>query len=197
MINITINGKPYEYEEQLTIYHAAKEAGVWIPTLCYNEKLKPYGGCRICLIEVTGRPMLVPSCATYITEGMEIITDSDRVKSRRRFIIELLRARTPESVEIQELEKTLNVDPTGGSALDSVGTYLLKRAKPPFETNCILCGLCVRVCAEITERHALSYVERGMRRRVKTPFAKVADTCIGCGSCAYVCPTNCITIEEA
>ena len=105
-------------------------------------------------------------------------------------------SRCPESETLQQLAVELGV-PEDHSRLDPVGAYLLDRAPRPEDTVCIRCGLCVRVCAEITERHAISFKGRGMKRKVVSPFAKVAESCIGCGSCAYVCPTNAITIEEA
>jgi bidirectional [NiFe] hydrogenase diaphorase subunit len=197
MIHITIDSKSFEFETPVTILEAATSAGIWIPTLCYNDKLKAYGGCRVCLVELPGKPVLSPACSTEIADGMEVITNSERVREARKFIAELLLSRCPNSPELIDIALKIGVDPNKKDELDIVGKYLLERAVPPFETNCILCGLCVRVCAEVTERHALSFSERGIVRRIKTPFEKVADTCIGCGSCAYVCPTNTITIEEA
>ena len=197
MITITIDSNSYEFQEPITILEAAKSAGIWIPTLCYNDKLKAYGGCRICLVEVPGKPVLSPACCTAIADGMEVITNSEKVREARKFIAELLLSRCPDSEDLITIAREIGVDPNKKDELDIVGSYLLERADPPFDTQCILCGLCVRVCAEITERHALGFSKRGILRRIKTPFEKVADTCIGCGSCAYVCPTNTITIEEA
>ena len=90
---------------------------------------------------------------------------------------------------------TLDIDYP--DTLDRVGKYLLQRAPERDETSCILCGLCVRVCQEVPQRSALSIAERGIARKVGPPFFRAADTCVGCGSCAYVCPTDAITIEEA
>jgi NADH dehydrogenase/NADH:ubiquinone oxidoreductase subunit G len=118
------------------------------------------------------------------------------VLEARRFILELLLARSPQSEKIQALAAEAGVAP-GSSELDVVGQYLTQRAPRREATNCILCGLCVRVCQQIPQRHALSLSKRGIERRVKTPFEKVAESCIGCGSCAHVCPTDAITIESA
>jgi len=201
MAVITIDGRQLEFEQTLTILEAAKRLQIKIPTLCYNEHLSPYGGCRICLVEAASaaapdRSRLVPACTTPAENGMTVSTDSDRVRDERRFIIELFLSRCPEAEPIRKMAAEMGVDPQGGN-LDTVGEYLLHRAPRRAATNCILCGLCVRVCQQIPERYALSLKNRGIHRKVTPPFERVAESCIGCGSCAYVCPTKTITIEEA
>jgi NADH dehydrogenase/NADH:ubiquinone oxidoreductase subunit G len=201
MAKITIDGRALEFEEKLTILEAAKKLGIRIPTLCYNEHLSPYGGCRICLVEAAteaapDRSRLVPACTAPAADGMIVVTESQRVLDSRRFVIELYLSRCPDSEAIRDMAQELGVDPDGQD-LDVVGNYLLNRAPKREDTNCILCGLCVRVCQQIPERFALSLKERGIHRKVTPPFEKVAESCIGCGSCAYVCPTKTITVEEA
>jgi NADH dehydrogenase/NADH:ubiquinone oxidoreductase subunit G len=200
MIHIKINEQSLEYEKPITILEAAKELGVKIPTLCHNDYIQPYGGCRLCLVEVATeqapkRTRLMPACCTYIAEGQIVHTDTEKVREARKFMIELYLSRCPDSGDLQRVAREIGVAETSEDR-DPVGRYLLERAKPQFETKCILCGLCVRVCAEITERHALSFEGRGIERKVSPPFHRVAETCIGCRSCAYVCPTDTITIEE-
>ncbi len=198
MIQFTLDGKTVEYKEGLTILEAAKNEGIRIPTLCSNEHLKPYGGCRLCLVEISmektpEQKKITTSCCTAISPGLVVRTDTAEVLEARRFILELLLSRCPESPELQKLSSEIGIDREN---LDNLGEYLLNRAERPVDTNCILCGLCVRVCAEVTERHALCFSSRGMSRKIETPFRKYAESCIGCKSCAYVCPTNTITVEE-
>lgn len=200
MINLTINGNNEEFSEEMTVLEASKELGIKIPTLCHNDFLKPYGGCRLCLVEVANEKTpdnarLLPACCTKIGKGLVVRTDTDRVKRSRAFILQLLLARTTDSEELKELGKQLGALVEEG-ALDPVGSYLKDRSEKLTDTKCILCGLCVRVCSEITERHAISFYKRGIEKEVRIPFNKVAESCIGCGSCAYVCPTNTITVEE-
>ena len=197
MATITVDDKQLEFQPPLTILEAAKKLGITIPTLCHNEHLHPYGGCRVCLVEVTaaGRGRLLPACATPAEDGMTVMSASQRVAAARQFIVELLLSRAPESAELKDIARRLGVDPDG--KLDSVGGYLLQRAPRREATKCILCALCVRVCAQVPERHALSLSRRGIQRKAMSPFGKVAESCIGCGSCAYVCPTKTITVEEA
>jgi len=201
MIRLTIDGQAVEYSEPITILKAARDIGIHIPTLCYNDYLKPYGGCRICIVEVATERWpddfkMMVSCCTPIMNGHIVRTNTEPIQEARRFAIELLLARCPDSEELQKIARDLGVseDP---NALDPVGKYLLTRTEPLFDTNCVLCGLCVRVCAEVTERHALGFATRGMTRKIAPPFYKIAESCIGCGSCAYVCPTKTITVEEA
>lgn len=200
MINVKINGKKEEFAEGTTILTAAKSLGYKIPTLCNHDHIEPFGGCRVCLVEVANErnpeaKRLLPSCTLKLEPGMIINTDTEQVIESRTFMIQLLLSRCPDSEEMIKFAAENGVTKEKGSQ-DIVGEYLLQEATPLRKTKCILCGLCVRVCAEVTERDAISFSNRGMKRRVTTPFDKFDERCIGCGSCAYVCPTNTITVEE-
>lgn len=185
MVNFTINDRKLQVEEGKTILEVALEEGIEIPTLCYHKDLSPYGACRICLVEIVGggKPGLHTSCLYMVTEGLIVKTDTEWVKKTRKIVFELLLARCPESEKIKEVAEKYGV--TGS------------RIKLKSKEDCIQCGLCVRVCAEIVGMSAISFANRGINRRVQTPFDKIADICIGCGACAYICPTGAIKIEEA
>lgn len=188
MVKFTIDGNDLQVEEGKTVLEVALAEGIKIPTLCYHKELTPYGACRLCLVEIVkgGRPGLEASCLYRITDGLEVKTDTERVRRTRKIMFELLLARCPESERIQALAHEYGVDQTR------------IRLKPRAHVrNCMLCGLCVRVCAEVSQRNAISFAGRGHRRTVNTPFGKVSDSCIGCGACAYLCPTQRLKIEEA
>jgi len=184
-ITVTINGKPVQVEEGTTILEAARAEGVKIPTLCWHKDLTPYGACRLCLVEIVGggRPGLEASCVFKVTEGLEVQTDTERVKKARKIIFELLMARCPDSEKLNKLAAEYGVASS--------------RIPLPKKENCFLCGLCVRACAEVSQRHAQSFSGRGHRRTVDTPFNKISEKCIGCGACAYVCPVKGIKVQEA
>ena len=142
MINFTINDKKLQVEEGKTILEVALAEGIKIPTLCYHKELTPYGSCRLCLVEVVGggRPGLEAACIYKITDGLEVKTDTERVKKVRKIVFELLMARCPDAEKIKKLAAEYGVNGT--------------RIELEQKENCILCGLCVRVCAEISQRHA-------------------------------------------
>jgi len=201
MPNVTIDGKSLQVAEGTTVLQAAQQLGIKIPTLCYNLHLMPYGGCRICLVEVANQPdgptKLVPSCSFPASEGLIVTTESDRIMSARRFIVQLLLAAAPKSEEMQRIAETYGVSTTDESKMNRVAKYLFTRAPAPDPTRCIKCSLCVRVCSEHVGMSAICFEQRGTKRKVTTPFKRVNDACIGCGSCAYVCPTGAIRIEPA
>ena len=185
MISFTINDKKLQVEEGTTILEAALDEGIEIPTLCYHKELTPYGACRLCLVEIVGggKPGIQASCLYKVTEGLEVKTDTERVKRARNIVFELLLARCPDSEKLKSLAQKYGITET--------------RIRRKKTENCLLCGLCVRVCAEIAGRSGVNFSDRGVRRVVRTPFGKISETCIGCGACAYVCPTGAIKIEEA
>jgi NADH dehydrogenase/NADH:ubiquinone oxidoreductase subunit G len=185
MVNFTINDKELNVKEGKTILEAAQDEGIKIPTMCYHKELSAYGACRLCLVEIVGggRPGLQASCLYKVTEGLAVKTDTERVKKTRKVMFELLMARCPDAPRLKELAAEYGITST--------------RIKLNKTANCLRCGLCVRVCAEITGRHAQNFAFRGTEKKVMTPFNKRSEACIGCGACTYVCPAASITVEEA
>ncbi|MFC2017336.1 2Fe-2S iron-sulfur cluster-binding protein [Chloroflexota bacterium] len=183
MVTLTIDGQHIQAEEGAMILDVARDNNIYIPSLCSHESVTPYGACRLCLVEVAknGREKLVASCLYPVEEGLVVKTDSERIANNRRMIMELLLARCPNSKVIQDLAGQLGADKTSFNLEDN---------------NCILCTLCVRVCEEVVGVSAISLVSRGVNREMATPFYEPSEACIGCGSCAYVCPTEAIRVED-
>ncbi|WP_461206779.1 2Fe-2S iron-sulfur cluster-binding protein [Clostridium sp. DL1XJH146] len=182
-MKIIIDGKQYEAQAGETILQVARREGVKIPTLCHNDALPGLGTCRLCIVEViqNNRAKVVTSCVYPITREIEVLTKSEKIIKMRKRIIKFLYDRTPRNEEINKLRIeygipniTINVD---------------------NPEQCILCGLCVRACEKLGTS-AIATVNRGIDKKISTPYDEPSKVCIGCGSCAYVCPTNAIKIKE-
>ena len=175
MINMTINGLPVQVEKGTTLLEAAKFLGFPIPTLCHMEGLSPYGACRLCVVEIGEEPRtkLVSSCTYPAEEGLKVRTSSSRVVKARKMVIELLLATCPQSKIIQDLASAHEVKQ--------------QRFKQENE-DCILCGLCVRMCDEQMVANAIGFRGRGEKRNLGTPFDIKSEKCRLCGGCIYVCP---------
>lgn len=205
-VALTIDGKQLEVPPGTTVLDAARGAGIHIPTLCHHQKLKPAGACRLCHVEVSTaarQQILLPACATAVEEGMMVKTDAPRVLEARRFILALTLARAPQPPKLVELARQHGVE-LKPDASDPLLTFLYRRVEArQAEVGqeglswCILCGQCVRVCAEVVGMRAIGSASRGPKKRIATPFFDISPACIGCGSCAHVCPTDAITISEA
>ncbi len=175
MIILKINGIDISVEKGTTLLEAAQFLGFPIPTLCHMEGLSPYGACRMCVVEIGKEPnsKLVTSCTFPAQEGLIVRTSSQRVVKARKMIIELLLASCPQSKVIQDLASEHNVRQ--------------QRFKQEYE-DCILCGLCVRMCSEQMMAGAIGFRGRGEKRSIGTPFDVKSENCRLCGGCMYVCP---------
>ena len=186
MVTLTIDGRQVKTEAGKAILEVARDNNIYIPALCYHEGVAAYGACRLCMVEITsrGREKLVASCLYPAEDGLIVKTDSPRITNVRQMAAELLLARCPDSEVIQDLAASLGVD---------------KTSFKPEKGNkkCILCALCTRVCQEVVGTSAISLVNRGVNRQIATPFGDFSEACIACGSCAYVCPTSAINVEDA
>jgi NADH dehydrogenase/NADH:ubiquinone oxidoreductase subunit G len=176
-ILLLIDGKEVEAREGMTVLEAAQSAGILIPTLCHHEKLEPFGGCRICIVEVEARGWTkrVVSCVYSVEKNLVVRTRSEKIDKIRKMILELLLAHAPDCPELQDLAQEYGAD------------------KDRFEKEtsfCIHCGLCVRYCAEVKKKNAVGFIDRGIRKEISFIPEIAAKECWGCKECFPLCPTE-------
>ena len=176
-ILLEIDGKEVSAREGMTVLEAAQGAGISIPTLCHHEKLEPFGGCRICIVEIEVRDWtrLVVSCVYPVEENLLVRTRTEKIDRIRKTILELLLAHAPDAPGLQELVQEYGAD------------------KNRFEKDasfCIHCGLCVRYCAEVKKKNAVGFVDRGIRKEISFIPEISAKECWNCKECFPLCPTS-------
>jgi NADH dehydrogenase/NADH:ubiquinone oxidoreductase subunit G len=176
-ILLQIDGREVKAKEGMTILEAAQSMGIFIPTLCHHEKLEPYGACRICTVEIEtrGRTNLVAACLYPVEQNLVVRTRSKKVDKIRKTILELLLAHAPEAGVLQDLAQE----------------YGANKARFEKESSfCILCGLCVRYCAEVKKKNAIGFVDRGTRREISFIPEIASKECWNCKECFPLCPTE-------
>src|SRR5512138_2382952 len=170
---ITIDGREAEVFPDETVLSVARRLGIDIPALCFHPAITAYGACRVCVVEVKKgkRSRMVTSCIYIPAAGDVVETGNERVRKLRRMILELLLARCPDVEALSALARQYGIDsPPRFKATGAAGDA----------ERCIVCGLCVRVCAEVIGQHAIGYVNRGGKRVIGAPFGAQAENCIGC-----------------
>jgi len=176
-IFLEIDGKEVKTTEGMTVLAVAQGAGISIPTLCHHEKLEPFGGCRLCIVEaeVRGWTKLVVSCVYPVEEKLIVRTRSEKIDRIRKTILELLLAHAPDSPALRDLAQVYGAD------------------EKRFEKEasfCIHCGLCVRYCAEVKKKNAVGFVDRGIRKEISFIPEIASKECNDCKECFPLCPTS-------
>ncbi len=176
-ILLQIDGQEVKAKEGITLLEAARQEGIYIPTLCHHEKLEPFGGCRICIVEVeeNGWTKLVVSCVFPVSENIIVRTRSEKVDRIRKTILELLLAHAPDAPDLAKLAKEYGAD---------------RNRYEKDASFCIHCGLCVRYCAEVAGKNALGFVDRGINKEISFIPEIAAKECHDCKQCFPLCPTS-------
>ena len=176
-IHLQIDGIEVTAQEGMTILEAALSAGISIPTLCHHEKLEPFGGCRLCIVEIEarGRTRLVISCVYLAEDNLVVKTRSEKVDRIRKNLLELLLAHAPDSPQLQDLALEYGAD---------------KNRYEKEASFCIHCGLCVRYCAEVKKKNAIGFVDRGVRKEICFIPEIASRECNNCKECFELCPTS-------
>lgn len=204
-IKITINGVEIFCNSGDTILEVAKKAGIKIPTLCHDDRLEPFGGCRLCSVEVNGLARLLTACTTPVAPGMSVITESDKIRRIRKRLVSLMLSNHPNDCmrcekagecALQDLAYEFGVDGNeyGGERWD-----LPIRQDNPFITyepnKCITCGRCIRICNEVVMAGTIDWVGRGFNTIPDTAFKtpRTLANCEFCGQCVSTCPTGALT----
>jgi bidirectional [NiFe] hydrogenase diaphorase subunit len=203
---LQIDGQDVSARGDQTILEVAREHNIFIPALCHIQGLSPVGACRICLVEVKGLRKLVPACVTTVEEGMEVVTNSERLAGYRRTVLELLFSErnhicsvcvTNGNCELQTLSQKLNMTHVHFPYLYPRLAVDASHERFVVDHNrCILCSRCVRVCDEIEGAHTWDVMGRGLDCRVITDLMQPwgsSETCTGCGKCVHVCPTGALS----
>ena len=202
MIHLTINGLPVSVPEGTTILDAARSADIPIPTLCHHPKLTPYGGCRLCIVEVKGINRPVTSCTTLVAADMEVATTTPAIEGMRKTILELILSDHPNDCMVCEkagdcaLQELAYFYGVRENRFDGERRCYAGKDRNPFidrdMEKCILCGKCVRVCEEVQGVGAIDIAYRGFNAKICPPFEKDLS-CEFCGQCVSVCPTGALT----
>ena len=207
-VKLKIDGVEVEVPEGTTILDASKAAGITIPTLCALEGLSSYGGCRLCMVEIHGSPKLFAACVTPVNTGMDVITNSDKLKEYRKLVLQLILSErthicavcvSNNACELQKLANELGVDHV---LFEREWTKEPVESTHPFlvidRNRCILCTRCIRVCDEIEGVHTLDLMLRGKDSQVIVDLNQKwgeSPSCTSCRKCAKVCPVGAIYIE--
>jgi len=202
MITLTIDNKTVDVPEGSTVLDAAKKLKIDVPTLCFDERMKPHGGCRLCIVEIEGMRRPVTSCTTPAEQGMVVTTKSPHLERLRKTTVELLLSDHPNdcmvciragSCTLQELayKYSIRENRFEGAKRDhdrvDENPFIMRE-----QNKCVLCGLCVRVCDEVQGVGAIGYANRGFEAKICPPFERQLD-CEFCGQCVSVCPTGALS----
>jgi len=202
MLKVKIDGRSLEVSEGATILQAARENNIYIPTLCDDPRLEPYGGCRLCIVQVIGMGRLVSACTTPVSDGMEVETSNEQIERIRKTIVEFLLSDHPNDCMVcekagdctlQELAYFYNL--RDNRFWGKRREYQDNDANPFIERDmekCILCGKCVRVCSDVQGVSAIDIAYRGFQSKITPPFEQDLK-CEFCGQCVSVCPTGALT----
>ncbi len=183
-MDILINGKKVKTRKGEHVLEVARREGFEIPSLCHHAALPPDGACRLCLVEVEGpegKNKVTTACTLEVAQGLSVRLDTPEVAANRKVVLEMLLARVSDSPTLLKLA-------------DKYG--LLEMRLVPQGEKCVLCGLCARVCTELVGAKALTMEGRGTETYFQPPFGEPAKDCVGCGSCAFVCPVTCIEYKK-
>jgi len=213
MVTLTIDGKKITVLDGTSVLDAAKQNDIPIPTLCHHPKLTPFGGCRLCIVEIKDIPRPVTSCTTPVSEGMEVTTTNPYIEGLRKTILELILSDHPNDCMVcekagdcalQELAYFYGINPPipplekggrGGIFTGERRAYTKRDGNPFIEREmekCILCGRCVKVCDEVQGVGAIDFAYRGFKSKICPPYERDLD-CVFCGQCVAVCPTGALT----
>jgi len=185
MVSYTVMGRELEAPHGASLLGELRKHGFEVPSLCYHPEVTAYGACRLCLVEVKKgkRTKLTTSCNYPVQQGVEVSLDTEKVQRNRKMVLELLLAQAPKAPKgLTELAEKYGVSEV--------------RFPPNADEDCILCGLCSRVCSEVVGCDALTFAGRGDRKAMAPPYAEETDACILCGACVEVCPVGCIDMSE-
>jgi aldehyde:ferredoxin oxidoreductase len=188
-VKIIINGRDVEVEKGTYLLKAIMDAGLSVPTLCHHKDLTPNGTCRLCMVEIEerGKKKLVTSCNYPVRSSISVETKSEKVVKHRKLLAEMYLGRWPNVKVIQDVAKLC-----GATDSEKFKSELTEEKSDA----CILCGKCVRACKEFIQERIIDFAGRGFKRHITMPFGHTDPHCVGCTSCAYVCPTGAIKILD-